>query len=79
MAKILDMNMVYQINQFLKAEQIGYSLHCDGACGGEISELRQEGEAMQSEAICEVINEFLKDKWMQVEPIKAGSYLLRVK
>lgn len=79
MAKIIDMNMIFKINEYLKEAGIDYTLHSGGGCSGEVVELRQVGEKRTPEEICIVINKYLEDKWMQVEPIFQGSYTIRVK
>jgi len=79
MAKILDFNTIYKLNEYLKEQAIPYTIHSVGACGKESVELRQIGnEVVSSQAICKVINTYLKDKYMQVVPIYEDAYVLKV-
>jgi len=79
MSKILDFNTIYKVNKYLKEKGIEYTVHSVGACGGESAELRQVGtKKVSSEKICEVINEYLKDKYMQVMPIYPEAYDIKV-
>lgn len=79
MSKILDFNTIYKLNEYLKENDIDYTVHSAGACGGESAELRRVGDKEVSpEEICKVINEYLKDKFMQVAPIYEGAYEIKV-
>ncbi|MDF9825818.1 hypothetical protein M2475_002204 [Breznakia sp. PF5-3] len=79
MSKVLDVNKMYQANQYLENKKIGYRLHSAGACGNEVVELRQTGDKKQTpEELCKVINEFLEPYFMQLVPIYEGSYDLKV-
>ncbi|TDW08854.1 hypothetical protein EDD63_1665 [Breznakia blatticola] len=78
MAKIVDVNKIFEINQLLKEKGIAYSLHSVGACGAEFVELKQDGEAHDVNELYAIINAYLKDYFMQVEPVKPGALLLKV-
>lgn len=79
MSKILDFNTIYKLNEYLKENGIDYTVHSAGACGGESAELRQVGDKeVSSDEICKVINEYLKEKFMQVAPIYDGAYDIKV-
>ncbi|MDH6368008.1 MULTISPECIES: hypothetical protein [unclassified Breznakia] len=78
MAKIVDVNKIFEINKLLKEKGIAYSLHSVGACGAEFVELKQDGEAHDVNELYTIINAYLKDFFMQVEPVKPGALLLKV-
>lgn len=78
MAKIVDVNKIFEINKLLKEKGIAYSLHSVGACGAEFVELKQDGEAHDVNELYAIINAYLKDYFMQVEPVKPGALLLKV-
>lgn len=78
MSQVLDVLKVLEINQLFKEKGIAYTLHSSGGCASCGLELRGEKEAIPAEELCAIINEYLKDKWIQVESIEKGSYFLKV-
>ena len=79
MAKTIDFNTLVQMNQLLKVKGIEYSLQSLGGCTFSGMELRQDGKVSNIEDIVEILNDFLKDKWMRVEVDPVNSSILNVK
>lgn len=77
MSQVLDVLKVLEINQLFKEKGITYTLHSSGGCASCGLELRSEEEVIPVEELCTIINEYLKDKWIQVEPIEKDSYFLK--
>lgn len=78
MAKILDVMTIHEINEALKQQGIAYTLHSAGGCSGDVLELRNHGKTISSKTLCEIINQLLKDRWIQVQPVVDGSYDIKV-
>lgn len=60
MNNVVHFNMILEINQLLKQNNIEYSIHGVGGCTCCGLELRQEGKSYPTDTILEVINGYLK-------------------
>lgn len=78
MAKILSFTQIYEINEYLKEQGIGYRIHGADACGGAILELKQVGDTCTAEDVCKHINVYLKASHLAVAPVRVGSYDIHV-
>ena len=70
MNNVVHFNMILEINQLLKQNNIEYSIHGVGGCTCCGSELRQEGKSYPTDKILEVINGYLKNHWIYVQENK---------
>ena len=77
--KTIDFNTLVQMNQLLKEKGIEYSLHSLGGCTFSGMQLRQDGKEENLDKIVDLLNVFLKDKWMRVEIDPTNSTILNVK
>ena len=64
MNNVVHFNMILEINQLLKENNIEYSIHGVGGCTCCGLELRQEGKSYPTDKILEVINGYLKNHWI---------------
>ena len=60
MNNVVYFNMILEINQLLKENNIEYSIHGVGGCTCCGLELRQDGKSYSTENILEIINGSLK-------------------
>ena len=67
MNNVVHFNMILEINQLLKQNNIEYSIHGVGGCTCCGLELRQEGKSYPTDKILEVINGYLKNHWIYVQ------------
>ena len=70
MNNVVHFNMILEINQLLKQNNIEYSTHGVGGCTCCGLELRQEGKSYPTDKILEVINSYLKNHWIYVQENK---------
>ena len=70
MNNVVHFNMILEINQLLKQNNIEYSIHGVGGCTCCGLELRQEGKSYPTDKILEVINGYLKNHWIYVQEDK---------
>ena len=70
MNNVVHFNMILEINQLLKQNNIEYSIHGVGGCTCCGLELRQEGKSYPTDKILEVINGYLKNHWIYVQENK---------
>ena len=68
MANVVHFGMLIDINKILKENNIEYSLHSIGGCVSCGLELRKDGEEFDYDSILKLINLYLDDKYMQVQP-----------
>lgn len=59
---------VLDINNLLKQNNIDYLLKLKDACGSQALSLQCFGEEKDIQEICDIINVFLKPKYIQVKP-----------
>ena len=78
MNNVVHFNMILEINQLLKQNNIEYSIHGVGGCTCCGLELRQEGKSYPTDKILEVINGYLKNHWIYVQENKYQSGFLTV-
>ena len=71
--KIITFIDIAQINQILESKNINYTLKLQDTCGNQALTLIQNGEKKEIAEICEIINVYLKPKYMQVKPGKIKS------
>ena len=62
----IDFNMLVEINQLLKSNNMDYSLHAIGGCSCCGVELRQDGKEREINVVIDFINDYLKNKWMRI-------------
>lgn len=60
MNNVVHFNMILEINQLLKENNIEYSIHGVGGCTCCGLELRQDGKSYSTENILEIINGMFK-------------------
>ena len=63
----LHFNLIHEINQLLKDKQIDYILHSHSGCTSCGVYLECIGEGCDIQRIVDVINEYLRPKWLKVE------------
>ena len=59
-----------KLKEYLKQNNIEYSIHGVGGCTCCGLELRQEGKSYPTDKILEVINGYLKNHWIYVQENK---------
>lgn len=59
---------VLDINQLFKQQNIDYILKLKDTCGSQSLSLECLGEEEDIEKLCDIINAFLKTKYIQVKP-----------
>lgn len=67
MTAVIHFGMLVDINTILKEKKTGYSLHSFGGCSSCGVELRESNPTITIEQVIEIINNYLKDKWLFVE------------
>lgn len=67
MNNVVHFNMILEINQLLKENNIEYSIHGCTCCG---LELIQDGKSYPTDKILEIINGSLKNHWIYVQENK---------
>lgn len=65
---VVDFNMIVEINQILRKNNIAYSVHSIGGCASCGLHLHQDGEDYPIDQILVIINDYLKGKFMKVVP-----------
>lgn len=70
---------VQDINSLLKEKQFDYILKLKDACGNQAISLECTGKESPIQDICDVINVFLKTKYIQVSPGTINPLQLQVK
>lgn len=70
MTNVVHFNMILEINQLLKENNIEYSIHGVGGCTCCGLELRQDGKIYPTDKILEIINDSLKNHWIYVQENK---------
>lgn len=70
MNNVVHFNMILEINQLLKENNIEYSIHGVGGCTCCGLELRQDGKSYSTDKILEIINGSLKNHWIYVQENK---------
>ena len=70
MNNVVHFNMILEINQLLKENNIEYSIHGVGGCTCCGLELRQDGKSHPTDKILEIINGSLKNHWIYVQENK---------
>ena len=63
----LHFNLIHEINQLLKQNHIDYVLHSYSGCTSCGVYLECIGEKCEIQKIVDIINEYLKSKWLRVE------------
>lgn len=64
---MLHFNQIYEINELLKKNHIDYVLHSHSGCMSCGVYLECIGNECEMQIILDIINNYLKDKWMKVE------------
>ncbi|MDD8048471.1 MAG: hypothetical protein PHH04_02590 [Thomasclavelia sp.] len=64
MSEVVNFNMIVDINKLLKDNDIPYRVHAVGGCSCSGLELIQEGKAVNVNIILDIINSYLKSKWL---------------
>lgn len=70
MNNVVHFNMILEINQLLKENNLEYLIHGVGGCTCGGLELRQDGKSYPTDKILEIINGFLKNHWIYVQENK---------
>lgn len=70
MNNVVHFNMILEINQLFKENNIEYSIHGVGGCTCGGLELRQDGKSYPTDKILEIINGSLKNNWIYVQENK---------
>lgn len=77
MNNVVHFNMIFEINQLLKQNNIEYSIHGVGGCTCCGLELRQEGKSYPTDKILEVINGYLKNLGFMFKKININQDFLQ--
>lgn len=64
---MLHFNLIHEINQLFKRNQIDYILHSHSGCTSCGVYLECIGEECEIQRIVDIMNDYLKDKWLRVE------------
>ncbi len=72
--KSLTVINVVDINNILKGKDIDYTLHLSDACGNQSLRLECTGKELEIIELCNIINEYLKDKYLKVKPGTINPY-----
>ncbi|MBM6840693.1 hypothetical protein H6A03_03935 [[Clostridium] spiroforme] len=78
MGEVVNFNMIVEINQMLKEKGIEYSVHAVGGCSCCGLELRQDGAPYDVNEIVDIINEYVKTKWLKVVLDEGEQMILHV-
>ena len=70
----LHFNLIHEINQLLKENHIDYILHSHSGCTSCGVYLECVGEECDIQIMVDIINDYLKSKWLRVE-ILIDNYL----
>lgn len=63
----LHFNLIHEINQLFKQNHIDYVLHSHSGCTNCGVYLECIGEECDIQRIVDIMNDYLKDKWLRVE------------
>lgn len=63
----IHFNMVFEINRLLKEKGFDYTMHLHGGCSRCGAYLTNEGKESKIDEVVNVINSYLKDKWLKVK------------
>lgn len=63
----LHFNLIHEINQLLKQNHIDYVLHSHSGCTSCGVYLECVGKECEIQKIVDIMNEYLKSKWLRVE------------
>ncbi len=77
--KTISIFQVQDINNLLKKRQFDYILKLRDACGSQSLYLECTGEETDINILCNVINELLKNDYLQVIPGTINPYNLLLK
>lgn len=77
--KTISIFQVQDINNLLKERQFDYILKLRDACGSQSPYLECTGEETDINILCNVINELLKNDYLQVIPGTINPYNLLLK
>lgn len=77
--KTISIFQVQDINNLLKERQFDYILKLRDACGSQSLYLECTGEETDISILCNVINELLKNDYLQVIPGTINPYNLLLK
>ena len=77
--KTISILQVQDINNLLKERQFDYILKLRDACGSQSLYLECTGEETDINILCNVINELLKNDYLQVIPGTINPYNLLLK
>lgn len=77
--KTISIFQVQDINNLLKERQFDYILKLRDACGSQSLYLECAGEETDINILCNVINELLKNDYLQVIPGTINPYNLLLK
>ena len=77
--KTISIFQVQDINNLLKERQFDYILKLRDACGSHSLYLECTGEETDIDILCNVINELLKNDYLQVIPGTINPYNLLLK
>ena len=78
MSGVVNFNMIVEINQLFKEKGIEYTIHAVGGCTCCGLELRQNGKCQDIQEIIDIINQYLKSKWMIVQQNPENEMMLNV-
>lgn len=63
----IHFNMIFEINRLLKEKGFDYTMHSHSGCSSCGAYLTCEGEEKDIDEIADIINGYLKDKWLKVK------------
>lgn len=78
MSKTIDVMMLMRLNQYLKEENIDCILHHASACDNRSLRIETQSDIHMKE-LCDKINSFLSQSWLQVEADPYDSNHLLIK
>lgn len=78
MPNVIHFNMIVEINRLFKEAGYEYSLHSVGGCTCSGVRLKCDGKEVEMSVLLDLINAFLKDKFMYVVQSNYDCHVLQV-
>lgn len=76
--KTLSIFDVQELNALLRNKKYAYKIKLKDACGSQSISLECLGEETDIKELCTVLNVFLKDKYIQVQPGNINPLVLQI-
>jgi len=78
MTGVVDFNMIVEINELLKSQNMEYSLHSIGGCASCGVKIRCDGQEQPLEKVIEIVNGYLSQKFLIAVQSEYDPYTLNV-